>query len=115
MLVSLSEDGKYAICMSLHIMLENCVENPDPYDLDIYNPEYYSSNDILDERHFFSDWCLSIYHGNMGTIYDFNGWPGDNGDSIGLLKLPWNFEKKIKDNYECDYMDLLIQKKMKNY
>lgn len=107
MLASLSKDETCAICKSLDIILED-------YKLDVHNPEYYmmtpmeyyasAIDSIPEERMYSVDWRLSIYHGNMGTIYDFNGWPGDNSEGVGLMKLPWKFEKRNKDNYKCIYL-----------
>jgi len=36
-------------------------------------------------RMYSSDWRLQVLETDQGTLYDFNGWPGDNEDGVGVF------------------------------
>ncbi len=80
------------ICISLTNILEDVgyEVNITPHNLQTFmitSSEYYSDKNYDEECHFSPDWRLTIHSGKDGTIYDFNGWPGDNECGVGFLKL----------------------------
>jgi len=103
MLTSLSLYERNAICKSLSIILHEagykaCISLNEIEDYMGTN-ELRRLQEYRDEEYDFSpDWRLTIFSGEFGTLYDFNGWPGDNEMGVGLLRLSWNFSEHHSDN-----------------
>ena len=38
------------------------------------------------ERQYSPDWRLVVFENDVGILYDFNGWPGDNEAGVGLYR-----------------------------